>query len=453
MTKKLLIYLTCFLATIAPIQAYAINLSKGQIIQMGKQGGALVKSGGGKFLKLSAVGIGVQAGTYATGAAITWCKNNQKKCKEIIGESAELVCEIVAGNEECNVSRKEEDGKCIFRYGPEKQTLSAFLQSRSTSRTDGVGTTREYSSSEDSSSQLQSYAEGFAKSRGYKAPNWVATHGYYNMNIKTTSKSGHVTNSKSQYYAQVWIKCSDLSDDEKRLSDDELKDLAKKIADNMDDEDIKNYYNYDYGDITINNNRYDGDDINNQTNIDKQCQNHSCNELSDDIQNDIKQGKYDIDDVNKDNCTMEENTGKYIACNITVKNDDEDNTTNTTNQGDTDKGKKDGDGDSEPHWCKTSDLTKEACEFFDWVDDEPEKPKNTKVDVEDEEEKPLDDDMINIMKSCPADIEFSVSMLGQSMEFEIDTMPFCLVAKGAKSYIISAGTLSAIFILAGVRRD
>lgn len=449
MIKKLLVYLTCLLATIAPIQAYAINLSKGQIIQMGKQGGAYIKTAGGVAMK-----IGGFAKKFTYAGVFAYCMKNQKKCSDFIDDAFEFACEKLSGDEDnCTISRKEEvddeSGQCIVRYGSKKQTLSSFIASVSTTEDRGAYTIRYYANSE-TTEQLKLNARRAIKSTNKNSSDWGFYHGTYRLFYTTTDKaSGNTVDDSETYYAQTWVKCGGQSDDDKKLSDSELEELAKKIAKNMDDDDIKNYYNYDYGDITINNNHYDGDEINNQTNIEKQCQQYSCNEISKEIEQDINNKKYDIDDVNEQNCTMENK--KYISCNV-KKSDDDDTNNNqddtTNNQDNTKK-----DDDDEPHWCKTSDLTKEACEFFDWVDDEPEKPKNTKVDVEDEEEKLLDDDMINIMKSCPADIEFSVSMLGQSMEFEISTMPFCLVAKGAKSYIISAGTLSAIFILAGVRRD
>lgn len=441
--KKPFVYLSCFLFAIAPVQSYAIDLSKPQIVQMGKKGGAMVINGAGQAFKYAKLSRNLTP--YGAGA---WCILNWKKCKDYIDDAYELVCEKA---DVCDFNRKEtedESGQCIVRYGSKKQTLSSFIASVSITEDRGAYTIRYYAKSK-TTEKLKENARHAINSANKSSDDWVFYHGTYPLFFTTTDKpTGNTSDGSDTYYAQTWVKCGGQSDDDKKLSDSELEELARKIAKNMDDDDIKNYYNYDYGDITINNHKYDGDEINNETNIEKQCTENSCNEISKEIESDINNKKYDIDDVNEQNCTMENK--KYISCN--VKKSDDDDTTN--NQDDTTNNinntKKD---DDDEHWCKTSDLTKEACEFFDWVDDEPEKPKNTKVDVEDEEEKPLDDDMINIMKSCPADIEFSVSMLGQSMEFEISTMPFCLVAKGAKSYIISAGTLSAIFILAGVRRD
>lgn len=445
--KKFLVYLTCILATIAPMQAYAINLSKGQIIQMGKQGGAYIKTAGGVGMK-----IGGFAKKFTYAGVFAYCVKNQKKCSDVIDDAFEFACEKLSGDEDnCTISRKEtedESGQCIVRYGSKKQTLSSFIASVSTTEDRGAYTIRYYANSE-TTEQLKLNARRAIKSTNKNSSDWGFYHGTYRLFYTTTDKaSGNTVDDSETYYAQTWVKCGGQSDDDKKLSDSELEELAKKIAKNMDDDDIKNYYNYDYGDITINNNHYDGDEINNQTNIEKQCQQYSCNEISKEIEQDINNKKYDIDDVNEQNCTMENK--KYISCNVKKSDDDDTNNNqdNTTNN--QDNTKKD---DDDEHWCKTSDLTKEACEFFDWVDDEPEKSEDKKVDIEDEEEEKLDKDKIDIDESCPPDEHIKLSMpWGYSTTIEFTYKPYCDFARNLKPYMTATGAIVAMYIVGSCGR-
>lgn len=158
-------------------------------------------------------------------------------------------------------------------------------------------------------------------------------------------------------------------------------------------------------------------------------------------------GKYDIDKINKANCEVK--NGKIVSCEgakvqleLDFESEEDPKTEEETQE-----------GKEEETVCDTSDLTKEICEYLDWVDDEAEEPTDTKVEIEEPSDEGLDEEMINIMKSCPADIRFDVTMLGHSMNLKMSTMPFCLVAENIRPYIIGAGTLSALFILAGIRRE
>ncbi|STZ08294.1 Uncharacterised protein [Moraxella caprae] len=434
--------------------AYASMLpAKGQIVQIGKKGGALIKTGAGFAKKIATpVGATVTAGTFAW----DWCKKNQKKCKDKIGDAYEIICDVTS----CDVERKDDsDGQCVARFGDDKQTLSAFLSSQKRTVTQG-GITTQYIPVDDAYEVLEKRAKSAISSsnKGYK--DWVYYHGQFGMNTKSTyaETGAHLYSGGAQYYVQVWVKCGGLDDDDRKISDKELTDLAKKIAEKMDDDDIKNYYNTKYDDIIINNNHYYGDEINKETNIDKYCESNACNEISKEIEQDIKDKKYDIDDVNERNCTIEQSTGKYIACNMTIKNEEEDNSNkegDTTNK-DTVTKKED---EEDPYKCGTTDLTKKICSFLDWsksgdYDDEDDKVKIK----EDKEDKP--NTKVEFTGTCPAPYEIDISLDAGFMgtiDYDfvlLDTPKLCaFLDDWVEPIVYVLGPLHAIYILGGNREN
>lgn len=456
--RILLTYFLSFLIIFAPTySAYASGITKGQIISIGKAGGAMIKTAGGIARKY---GTPVGATITGVGTAWSWCKNNQKKCKDIIGDVADIVCD----DNECTANRKDDggdDGQCLIRYDFDKGqkrhlTLSDFVSELNSKTKIVTDYTIFYLSNDYTVSDLERAGQSrlsYAKnSSGWVYYDDVFRHDYKTVVTDTQKQFGGIT--RSQSYLQVAIKCND-TDDDKRLSDDELSELAKKIAEKMDNNDITNYYNTEYGDIIINNRKYDGDEINQQTNIDNKCQNNSCNELSKEVENAVRKGKIDIDDVNEKNCKLEKNTGKYIACNIDIdKDSDDSDTTNNTDKDDddtTNNTKKD-EEDNE-HWCDTTDLTREACEYFDWVDDEPDTKEDKKVEIEDEEEEPLDKDQIDIDGACPHDEHISISMpWGYSTTITFTYEPYCDFARKLKPYMTTSGAIVAMYIVGSCGR-
>lgn len=451
--------------------AYASMLpTKGQVVQMGKKGGALVKTGAGVAVKVGKVGraltpVGVMG----------WCFANKKKCEDYADDAYEIICDLTS----CDVEHKEEDedpvDNCNFLYGYElsynstrttKPISQLYLPAwgglyrtleqaenpvkREAKQRDAEIKIRDLDlGSRTSQSALKQYCRTLPV--GYAQPIDYMSNQSYDL-IKNGDRISNQVIIKFRYL--VKYADDDQKNQSKRLTNDELNSLAKKIADQMDDDDIINYYNTDYDDITINNYHYYGDDIDRETNIDNQCQNNSCNEISKEIEKDIQNKKYDIDDVTPANCTIEESTGKYIACNMTIKNDEEENNTNkegdTTNK-DTNVTKKE--DEEEPHFCKTSDLTKEACEFFDWVDDEPSEKQDKKVNIEDEEEEKLNKNRINLDEGCPPDQHISVSMpWGYSTTIEFTYKPYCDFARDLKPYMTATGAIVSMYIVGSCGR-
>lgn len=433
--------------------AYASGISKGQIISIGKAGGAMIKTAGGIARKY---GTPVGATITGVGTAWSWCKNNQKKCKDIIGDVADIVCD----DNECTANRKDDgdDGQCMIGYDFEKNqkrhlTLSDFV-SELNSKTKIVSVyTIYYQSNDYTSSDLERAGQSrlsLAKSaKGWVYYDDVFRHDYKTVITDTQKQFGNI--SSSQSYVQVAIKCND-TDDDKRLSDDELNDLAKKISERMDNGDITNYYNTEYGDIIINNRKYDGDEINQQTNIDNKCQNNSCNELSKDVENAVRKGKIDIDDVNEKNCTLEKNTGKYIACNIDIdKDSDDSDTTNnkddddTTNNTDTKK-------DDDEIKCDSSEFHKKVCDWIDWTQKDLDAQDDGKAEIKDlSKDLELDDDKIKFGRACPSGPVVNISFAGVSVSHDISYEGLCGAFEKMRPFVIGIGSIVSVMIIGGRR--
>lgn len=448
---RFLSYLLSVLIIIAPAyNAYAaVNLSKGQIVDLGKKGGALVKTGGGALVKVGKVGTAL-----SPAGALLWCVKYSKKCKDHVGDTIELVCDVT--------------GVCTANHRCVGRIYYVAYSERIASRGDAISSSidlnlkRLQRSYPNHQITVMSHTTGHLDELESRAQDVIddkideyetGVHDVYSYRSNDIfeyrlTKDGVSRDLKSNYSVAVIgvVDCGE-SKGNRQLSKDDLDALAKKIADSMDDDDIKNYYNTDYDDVTINNYHYYGDQIDNDTNIDNQCQNNSCNEISKDIEKDIMSKKYDIDDVTPANCTMEENTGKYISCNMDLDNEDNSQDNDTTNNTTTPK------DDDEPPVCKTSDFFKEACEYFDWVDDEPSKKQDTKVNVNDDEEETLNKDRIDIDEGCPTDDVISVSMpWGYATTINFTYKPYCDFARSLKPYMTATGAIVSMYIVGSCGR-
>lgn len=75
---RLIVYFLSLLMIFMPsYSAYASGISKGQIVAIGKAGGAMIKTAGGKIMKLPPT---VRGG----GAVLVWCMFD-KKCRDKMG--------------------------------------------------------------------------------------------------------------------------------------------------------------------------------------------------------------------------------------------------------------------------------------------------------------------------------------------------------------------------------
>lgn len=417
--------------------AYAEGISKGQIIAIGKAGGAMIKTAGGKIMKLPPI---VRGGG---GAVLAWCMFD-KKCRDKMGDAVELACEAV---DICTANHKDDDTGddddgfvCDGRVGYKWAT--APFGTRSDVRYSG---------------SYLAYAQSFADDIVNMQENRFSKS--IQPDFKTIGKNGHRMHFSYEHISDNYHNVVNaygtvlkICNTDKRLSNDELNDLAKKISERMDNDDIINYYNNDYGDITINNQRYDGDEINQQTNIDNKCQNNSCNELSKEVENAVRKGKIDIDDVNDKNCTLEKNTGKYIACNIDIdKDSDDSDTTNNTDKDDDDTTNNTNKDDDEIK-CDSSEFHKKVCDWIDWTQKDLDEQEDGKVEIKDlSKDLELDDDKINFGRACPSGPTVDISFAGARVYHQISYDGLCVSYEDMRPFVIGIGGIVSVMIIGGRR--
>lgn len=430
---RILVYLLTLLMVFAPTySAYAAGITKGQIIQMGKKGGALVKTAGGKLVKLGKVGHpAVTAGSVVWG----FCSKYPKKCKDYAGDAYEIICDLT----NCEVTKNQDTSDSdSSNLCPSTHVMRYQIGSFPTS--DKAAKSAEEACLIHTPKTIKPYVveTTYAEFNDKNISNCYWKHNYQTMSGRYTKWSNTL------YRACVLPEQTQRT----QLTQDELKELAKKIAENMDDDDIKNYYNTDYDDITINNNYYYGDDIDNETNIDNQCQNNSCNEISKEIEKDINEKKYDIDDVTPENCTIEENTGKYIACSITINNEEENETPPDDTDQTTDKKE-----DDDPLSCDTSKFHKKICDWIDWTQDDLEVSAEDKPKIKDlAEDLTIKKDRVRFNAQCPSPKEISITVSGQGFSDHLNYQPFCDLMIKSKPFVIGISGISALLIVAGSLR-
>lgn len=392
-------------------------------------GGAVVVRQGGKAAIIQT------AATIAGNALYDWCKANKSKCASKIGD---IVEEIVDDDD------TRGGGQCWV--------------------TNGVEETR--ASTPRLSCQKANHVYPYLK------PLVLVSRGHdYDAETGKVARNYSCKVEYSDFFFPVnfdYSKCSksdyDSYDHDKDARQHALqRRIADALKDKLDDDDLADVYNNHGNKIDIDINICTGD--------------KSCTELDEEFANNVNNNDYDLTKITPENCKME---GKKIkSCpnarwgsdkdkdddsdsdkdkkdgdtTINVKKEDEDET--TINEGDKKTlVKVDVDEDEEPHKCKTSDLTKELCEFLDWVDDEAEDPEDEKAKVKDEDfDEKLKDDRIRIERGCPPNLVLSYSMMGSRSTLEFDYKPLCSFAEKINPYLKGAGLLVSFYIVTGVRRD
>lgn len=440
---RILVYLLSLLMVFAPTySAYASGITKGQIIQMGKKGAALVRTGAGVAVK-----VGKVSRALTPVGSIVWCVSN-KKCKDKIDDAYEIACDISGV---CTVERKENDipdEYCMlyssqgsgYRY--DLNEVAQFGMSKLQQKYP----TKELVLSARSLSAMQKYTQQIFDKKE------LVSNQYYIVQVM--EKNGNLyQDSSNDLYIYYTIQKNDTCDPGNARADSEenrkklLNEVAKKIAENMDDDDIKNYYNTKYDDIIINNNHYYGDEINKETNIDKYCESNACHEISKEIEKDINEKKYDIDDVNEKNCTIEESTGKYIACSITINNEEENETQPDDTEQTTDKKE-----DDDPLSCDSSRFHRKICDWMDWTQDDLDAQDDGKAVIKDlSKDLEIDDDKIKFGRACPSGPIVNISFAGVSVSHDISYEGLCGAFEKMRSFVIGIGGIVSVMIIGGRR--
>lgn len=251
------------------------------------------------------------------------------------------------------------------------------------------------------------------------------------------------------------------------LSDDEI---YNTVINKLSDDDITAIYNYDFSketEITINNQKYSGDTINNYKNdFDESETKH----ISENARNNIinKKKDYDVDEVNETNCSKDKN-GRLDKCGSDRDSDDDtassstdntkididdDDTTNNNSDDDTTNNNSPDEEDPPPIECNANGFYKKVCDWMDWTQKDYEKPKKSEIEVEDKSDDlpQLKQDRVNFSEQCPPPKKFSISALGVTKELEISYQQYCDFFIAFRPFSTPLATFGAILIIAGVGR-
>lgn len=408
--------------------------------------GTLVKAG--KIIKGGAI--------WGGGALYLWCKANKAKCKDLAGDTAELI-----------LGDDDDDNRvyCSYRIAPYFNKLHTDnktydKQSAYDTLVDELNSFYPYNEYKHHNDKYNDVLDNAIKSHNKKisegnqksTDNQFIRVGTFIAPVFYRQKTNvNAVYQEQRYTFYLYANCSD---DINALSKEETdeqqkkreKELWDKLKDKLSDDDITNIVN-NYG-----------DDID----IDKYCASGAtCYFIDSDFEKEVNNNDYDIDKIDDKNCNTR--NGKIVSCPNAKKkkSDDDDGETNKDDKKDKDddkssrpsspSGKSD---DDDPIFCKTSDITKEICEYLDWVDDEPKDPKDEEVKVKKDEHKDtLDDDVIDVNKGCPSDLNITYNMFGRDYSLNFSYRPLCSFADDIEPYINTAGAMVAFYIITGTRRD
>lgn len=98
--------------------------------------------------------------------------------------------------------------------------------------------------------------------------------------------------------------------------------------------------------------------------------------------------------------------------------------------------------------CNT-EFNRKICE---WLDAQIEQPEAQQLEITEVTLNGIDRNRISFDKTCPSNLQIPINYLGYSKNLSFDFAPICKALNLLKPVIIFAGSLSALFILLGVRR-
>lgn len=374
--------------------------------------GAIMRTAGGKVVKVATnkTLLTSGAGIFGYNAVSNYCKKNTSKCKDILGDVAEYFFE--EEDESPDDYRQCFDSSNKYKSANPQKLCDDWL-------------------AQANSKNNRSYV--FADSVVAKFSSTTNTDGYCAVYGGTNKFTGNVGTN---------FRCTSLSDAEKSQKKEEKeqikKEQAQKVVQNLSDDDIT---------YIINN--Y-GDDID----VEKYCSENSCDEIEQKFAEEIKknQDKYDIDKINKQNCTVKNN--KIVSCKKAHKDqlefDFEQETEEENTNIDTDIEQKE--EDEEEKSCDGNELYKKMCEFMKWYQNDDE-PDDTKIDIKDNDE-PLQNKKVDFVGACPAkyEINFTIKMgsfYSQDINIMLlDTPKLCnFLDDWIKPIMLFLGPLHAVYIL------
>lgn len=400
---RLAVFTFSLVLIFAPVYAYAF-------IPFMAARGLIAKTASGVYkkipLKRELLGIG------GITAVSKWCSSN-KKCKELLGEAEDLLFDDDPENNENNTYKDllfttSQGG---YREFDNPVDMCRYYMSNVYPQTHEVN--------------LEDYQVWGRGGKDYKVGDIVTCSG----NIKFL----HNIESSFSFDGQYGNVIAKPKNKEEEAKEKAKKEAIQKIVQNMSDDDIT---------YIINNYR---DDID----IDKYCaESGSCDELSKEFGNEVtkNKGKYDIDQINKANCLVE--NGKIVSCDNAKLEKDEENQENTEDESNTEETTDKTNCDD-----NASAFHKKVCEFIDWYQSDEYQEQDTKIDFGDDKPKTSNKEL-DFIGACPTpyQLEFKIDF-GSIGSYDVNLMLFdslkiCgFLDTWVKPIMMFLGPLHAIYIL------
>lgn len=362
--------------------------------------GGLVRTAGGQVMKVAS-----KRGVVATASAALalYCKKNQKKCKDIVGEAADYFFDDDDTNQSTYSCSK---GQCYQCTDDDGQPISP-----------------------------SNYLSKYCASIGATVHEWIPAG---NQVIYTCDKGTKFSHRACKSITQ------DSYDEQQQAKKQQT---AKKIAEKLSDDDIDQIINNYSKEIEIN--------------IDKYCATAgACAELEQSFGDEVmnNKNKYDIDKINKDNCEVRDD--KITSCDKAKKDTDDDDSDTPKEPKKPDDGK-DGDDDNDSSSndkddnkinCEASAFHKKVCDFIDWYQDDADLKDVDKVEIKElSNELKIDDDKVSFGRVCPAGKTVSISFGNIKIVKQLSYQGLCDAFIKMKPFVIGIGWIVGGMVVVGRR--
>lgn len=443
---RLYVFVLSFVLTFSNVSyAYIAPLfqivARGGVLAKTAKGAVKISKGAKKGLLYTL--LGGNALNY-----VSYCVKNNKICKEILGESWDILEDMLGGNDDDNVDGQCTSPKMHYRthnyQGYDKKSAinnaidNDFKRYRNSDsvtyeligyKSDDMNRVKPLIDKHIAGLNKQQYINMSKSKQDKKQPvkNFVSM-----SNAKYTVKAKYKNGNTSTFDVDVSFAvdaafdCYADKDTYVTNNKQEIEQVINQTINNKSDTEINNIIEKHITEIEINN----------------YCSNGGkCDELSKEFADEVfkKLDKYDIDKIDRDNCEVKNN--KIVSCrNARIDKDSDDDNQTQKEKSDEDKTIN----------CDATGFHKKVCDFIDWYQDDDDLDDNTKIDVKDDTPEPTNAN-IDFKATCPPPYEVNISLYGIDINFTLlDTPEVCsFLHTWIKPIMLVIAPLQAVYILGG----
>ena len=425
------------------IQTAYANPLVGLVIRQG----LLVKTAKGAIKIAKENKRGILSFLFTTGSG-SYCAK-KKICKEILGETWDIVEDMLGINDDDNVDGKCTSPKIHYRtnnnyQGYDKKSainnaidndFKRFRNSESVTyeligyKSDDMDIVKPLIDKHIAGLNKQQYIN-MAKSKQDKkqsVKNFVSmSRAKYTVKAKYKNGNTSTFDVDVSFAADAAFDCYADKDTYVTNNKQEIEQVINQTINNKSETEINNIIEKHITEIEINN----------------YCSNGGkCDELSKEFADEVfkKLDKYDIDKIDRDNCEVKNN--KIVSCrNARIDKDSDDENQTQKEKSDEDKTIN----------CDATGFHKKVCDFIDWYQDDDGLDDNTKIDVKDDTPEPTNAN-IDFKATCPPPYEVNISLYGIDINFTLlDTPEVCsFLHTWIKPIMLVIAPLQAVYILGG----